>query len=54
MKKLKLDSEWKKLEKELESVEHESNSENVGEMYKSPDKRKNLSHDGEDVQCCWN
>ena len=54
MKKLKLDLEQKKLEKELESVEHKYNAENVGETYKTPDKRQNLQHDQEDVTCCWN
>ena len=54
VKKLKLDLEWKKLEKELESVEHGSNAENVGELYKTPDKRQDLQHDGADVQCCLN
>ncbi len=54
VKKLRLDLEWKKLEKELESVEHGSNAENVGETYKTPDERQNLQHDEEDVQCWWN
>ena len=52
-KKLKLDLERKKLEKELESVERESIGENVGRMFKTPDERQDLQHDGEDVQCCW-
>jgi hypothetical protein len=54
VKKLKLDLEWKNLKKELESVEHGSNAENVGEIYKTPDERQNLQHDRENVQCCWN
>ena len=57
VKKLRLDSERKKLEKGLESVEHGSNAENVGKTYTTPDKRQNLQHDGEDVRrsmyiCC--
>jgi len=52
--KLKLDLEWKKHEKELESVKHGSNAENLGEMCATTDKRQHLQHLGEDVQCCWN
>ena len=42
VKKLELDLEWMKLKKELESVEHESIGENVGNMHKTPDERQNL------------
>ena len=54
MKKLELDLKQKKLEKELESVEHKSIGENVCKMNKTLDERQNLQHDGEDIQCCWN